>query len=464
MSTPLQVTGAVQGISSSTQGIVDGLAGITGDFWSQLRPASFRGVSFFVTSAGGQAGRRNAVHEYPFRDDPWVEDLGKSARRFQVVGYVVGDDVIAQRARMLDAVEAAGDGELVHPTHGRVKVSLIGFDESEVWDKGRKFEYRFTFVRQGARMFPSSTALGSAQVSDASGALAGAGAAAFASRVASHLANGAAVINQAAQQATAWAEKATAVAQDATSLLKLSITLPGQFGRLLGLASGIDVGQLLPSVKSLTTADLSATAAGARLAVANACDTLTSAASRLGPSTTGEFTDAVQGVADAVLAVASTTGDALRGLATMAGFQAIGAAAGDELAVQDACADVFRRAALAAMAVAGSNYQPASSNDAAAARNQVLAVLDAEVATAGDQFEDDVFSALKALRAQVVQDLNARGAQLPTLVTVTFGIELPSLVLAQRLYRDATRADELVTRANPIHPAFMPRSFEALNA
>jgi prophage DNA circulation protein len=39
---------------------------------------------------------------------------------------------------------------------------------------------------------------------------------------------------------------------------------------------------------------------------------------------------------------------------------------------------------------------------------------------------------------------------------------MPVLVLANRVYRDATRADELTTQIDPIHPAFCPKSFKAL--
>ncbi len=459
-----QTVGAVEGIGSTTQGVVDTLTGLASDFWAELKPASYRGVPFVVTSGGAQMGRRNAVHEYPFRDTPWVEDLGKAARRFQVVGFAVGDDVIAQRAKMIDAVEKAGDGELVHPTFGRITVALIGFDVSESSERGRMFEYRFTFIRQGAKLFPSSTAVGTAQVGDAAGALSISGAAAFASKVLAKLTVGAAAANIAAQQATAWADRANRVAQDATSLLKLSITLPGQFGRLLGLATGVDVGAQLPSAGNLTTADLIASAATLRASVASAAGALVSAAGQLTTANIDSFTDAAQGLATAILNVASTPGDALRGLATMATFTPVGAAAGDELVIQEACADAFRRAALSSMAVAGSRYAPATSDDAAAARDQVLAILDAEVTTAGDQFEDSVFEALQTLRSQVVQDLNDRGAALPTLVTVHVPASIPSLVLAQRLYRDAGRADELVARARPVHPAFMPTTFQALNS
>lgn len=431
------------------------------DFWSQLSPASFRGVPFLVSSGGAQMGRRNAVHEYPFRDTPWVEDLGKSARRFQVVGFVLGDDVIAQRAKMVDAVERPGDGELVHPTFGRIAVAVIGFDVAE--SKGRMFEYTFTFVRQGAKVYPSSLAEGAALISDSAAALATSSAGAFAAKVATTAVVGPGADVIASQQSEAWVSVATRVARDATSLQKLLVTLPGNYGRLLGMATGVDVGAPLAGVGS-TTADLIASAATLRAGVASAAGALVSAAGALTIANLGSFTDAAQGLATAILNVASTPGDALRGLATMATFMPVGAAAGDDLIVQRACADLFRRAALSSMAVAGSRYAPATSDDAVAARDQVLAILDAEVTTAGDQFEDSVFEALETLRSQVVQDLNDRGAVLPHLVTVKVPASMPSLVLAQRLYRDAGRADELVARARPVHPAFMPTTFQALDS
>ena len=37
-------------------------------------------------------------------------------------------------------------------------------------------------------------------------------------------------------------------------------------------------------------------------------------------------------------------------------------------------------------------------------------------------------------------------------------------MLAQRLYGDATRADELIRRATPWHPAFMPTTITVLAA
>ena len=45
--------------------------------WENLRPASFRGVAFEVGSHSESGGRRVELHEYPLRDAPYAEDLGK---------------------------------------------------------------------------------------------------------------------------------------------------------------------------------------------------------------------------------------------------------------------------------------------------------------------------------------------------------------------------------------------------
>lgn len=148
----------------------------------------------------------------------------------------------------------------------------------------------------------------------------------------------------------------------------------------------------------------------------------------------------------------------------MAVTEEAGGLTGAPQTMQLASGDLFRRAAVSAAAQASANYQPASTDDAVAVRTQVLAVIDLEITRAGDNGEDGVYTALRTLRASVVSDMNVKGAALPTLVTVETGSPVPSLALAQRLYRDSTRSDELVRRAEPKHPAFMPVEFKALNA
>jgi prophage DNA circulation protein len=247
----------VQGISNTTQGLTDVLGRLTGgSFWSQLRPASYRGVSFGVLGGSAQFGRRNAVHEYPFRDKPWVEDLGKAANRFQVSGFLVGDDVIAQRDRMVVAVTKPGDGELVHPTFGRLNVALLGFTVTEHWEHGRVFELTFSFMEQGQRQYPDSTTSASDAVGGGAAAADAAASANFVQRAVAALKSGVAVANEGAKTAAAWATTALQAGNDATSLLKLAVSLPGEFGRLLSAASGIGVGQVVATVAGLTVTNL----------------------------------------------------------------------------------------------------------------------------------------------------------------------------------------------------------------
>jgi len=457
----------VQGIGNTTQGIVDVANRLTGgSYWAQLRPASYRGIGFGVFGGQARVGRRNAVHEYPFRDTPWVEDLGRAARRIHLTGFLVGDDVIAQRDRLLRACETPDDGkaELVHPTLGRRTVALLDFSTEERWDQGRVFEITFTFVEQGQRLFPSSSANTTAAVGTGADAVDLSAAQTFARNAFDALKRGAAVVNEAAKAASAWAAVAIQSGNDATSLLRLGVSLPGEFGRLLGLASGVTVGQVVASVAGQTIQGLTGKAAVSRASISTSASSLQTAAASLSSERTDDFTAAAQALAATVLAATPTPGDGVRAMARMAAFVPGSSASGPGATVRDLSADLFRRAAVVAMTRAAAQYQPESSDDAVAVRNQVLALLDAEITTAGDQGDDDVYTALRAQRAAVVVDLNAKGAALPTLRRVETPRPMPALVLAQRLYRDPSRSDDLVARAAAVHPAFMPVSFQALNA
>lgn len=182
---------------------------------------------------------------------------------------------------------------------------------------------------------------------------------------------------------------------------------------------------------------------------------------------TDAFAAAIQAVAGALLAAMADPADGVRLLASLADFTAAPVAASQPIGAQmalinGATSDLARRAAVTALARASSSYQPASFDDAATLRQLVCGLIDAEALIAADQGEDQSFAALKALKAAVAQDLTARGASLPPVVTITVGTPLPAPVLANRLYQDSTRADELIAEADPIHPAFMPVSFQAL--
>lgn len=85
--------------------------------------ASFRGVPFLVDNDSVPVGRRTQLHEFPQRDQPFVEDLGRRTRQYKFTGFVAGDDFMAQRDRLLTALDKPGPGELVHPWFGRLTVT-----------------------------------------------------------------------------------------------------------------------------------------------------------------------------------------------------------------------------------------------------------------------------------------------------------------------------------------------------
>ena len=171
---------------------------------------------------------------------------------------------------------------------------------------------------------------------------------------------------------------------------------------------------------------------------------------------------------EAVRLACAAPADALRLLTQLAKFQPSPFAAGTDAeglhitALAISAAALFRRAAGISLARASADYQPTSQQDAEAVRDNVAGVLDCLEVEAGDRFEDASFAALDALRVAVVNDLTQRGASLAPVVTRNFAVNLPAAVMAWRLYSDATRADDLVTRNNPPHPAFMPTTVEAL--
>lgn len=180
-----------------------------------------------VLGGGIKFGRRTAVHEYPYRDTVWVEDLGRAVRRITMTGFLVGDDVIAQRDRDLAAAETAGSGDLIHPTLGQLTASAVECVAEKKWEQGRVFQLSFTFIESGKRVFPS------VQVSTGSAVLkacAQADAAAkgdFLASAGAALKQGAAVVAKVASTAAIWERQAQRLANDATNLYNMVGTLKG---------------------------------------------------------------------------------------------------------------------------------------------------------------------------------------------------------------------------------------------
>ena len=435
--------------------------------WTQsLRQASWRGVPFGVLSSTARFGRRQALHEYPYRDTPWVEDLGRGARKITLSGFLVansivygGGDVIAQRARIIGAAEAQGSGTLIHPSLGQLTVNVSEIAITEHWDGGQYFELEFSFIESGAATFPVNPAApGAAVLSSATNADTAAGQD-FATALTPLLPAGGAAVRNLVASAVSVGSECVRLAADATSLLRQVSQLSGDFGRFFhgaSLGAFVTTAGVSASVQTLIA---SGAAARAALAAAAAQETTLAGQIGLAGALPTDLAASAQASVAALLAAVTDPADGLRLLGALATYDD-----GNVVAISRAFGDMHRRAAVVALARASQTYQPASYDDANAVRQTVVNALDVEIDLAGDAAQDATFIALRTLRASVVQDLTARGATLQPMIRIASPEPMPSLVLANRLYRDAARFVELEFEADPIHPLFMPTSFRALAA
>lgn len=259
-------------------------------FAGTLQKASFAGVPFGVTVSHGKFGRKTAQHDYPFRDTPWIEDMGRAPRAMEVTGFLVsnsqvygGGDVIAQRARLIAAAEAPGQATLVHPTLGRMTVSLVegGLEVTERWDAGRYFEITLRFIESGKLQFPTVATSTKTLVQKAADALKSAASLDFSSAMTPLLSQGQSIVDQVKATAGGFGTQITGAVSDATSSFNLLGQLPGNFGAFAGganlnvLGSSLSgaVSGAVPALQSAipqTVQSLESTAAAARQAVGGA--------------------------------------------------------------------------------------------------------------------------------------------------------------------------------------------------
>jgi len=122
----------------------------------QLVPASFRGVVFHVDVGGRASGRRTVLHEFPKRDTPYAEDMGRMARKFPITGYVIGPDFRERRDDLIFALENPTPGELVLPTGlqgGVYTVVPTAYGVREQRQQGGMAQFDMAFVEAGEAAF-----------------------------------------------------------------------------------------------------------------------------------------------------------------------------------------------------------------------------------------------------------------------------------------------------------------------
>lgn len=422
-----------------------------------LRPASFRGVPFDVEGDSGSFGRRVQVHEYPQRDKPWAEDLGRATRTFDITAFVVGDDYLARRDALLAALETQGPGTLVHPWYGELTVNVkelarLGHSHRH----GGMCEISLSFVEAGELTFPKAQDSLGAQSLIAADAVDVAAADDFAGVFVTD-GQPSFVLDSVVGDLKAY------IAIGHSYLDTVEHVLANPLESLLELAG-------LPTNPIGAIEDYLGLPDGISRAVRGLFDR----AEGIFQNVRGRFGR------DSANARNRNTVIALTQLSRAFGAQAVlPDTVTAELKAAPAAPDVLRQAsvqvqinrvALATLLQRATLVQAAGMSavivlpvydDAVLVRDAVVAAIEEASFGAGDE----IYVTLQVLRARVYADITARLSQAARLLDYTPRQVMPALVLAYDLYEDVGREAELVERNNIRHPGFLPvRPLKVLSA
>lgn len=382
-------------------------------FFSNLREASFRGARFEVDDVEASGGRRVVLHEYPLRDTPYSEDLGRRAREFSVRGYIIQGrtyDYATARADLLKALEAYGPGELVHPWHGEVRVVVDDYRLRESMERGGLLELDIRFREAGQLTNPTASADTARGVTSAASSVRQALKNSFLSAFApalDEIDKAVTALNDAASLAMEYLGLPQSLIAEGLAWAQSLIATPAAlFDALVGIFGG-----LLDNESSNES--------GEKALAAPVPDASFSIAS-------GEGTAPLESILGGSAVITTEAGRVIRH--TVAQVVVVEAAA----------------------STAHTEY--ATADDALADRDAVVEGLD----TIEPAADDAVFLGLAELRRAVVTDLTTRGAELPRVRSVTLPGTVPALVAAYRIHADAGRADEIVSRNRIRHPGRVP--------
>lgn len=442
--------------------------------------ASFRGVDFKTTEAELQVGRRTVQHEFPGRDRPYSEDLGKRATQWHVTGHVQGDDYLTQRDALITALTTAGPGELVHPRYGVLQVTVVGhasIDESH--ERGGVARFSMHFCEAGSNVFPASREDTVEAVDVAAEACEDALEERFTDALV--VAGPASVLNGAIGAVKKTLDGVLSMVRQVTSLAGLSQLV----GIIVGVAGSIAALIRAPVVFVQSLRSIFARlVSGVRRPLAALQELRSVFGSHPQPvitaptgSTRARIQLNAQAHAALVRGLAITTQARMVSLAISTSLQparttntasavttpvaaaAAAAAAAAGVTVTDSSA--ARSAAARATAAQPEEAPITTAAQALALRDLLLDQIDTELETNAP--EPEVAAALERLRNAIARDVGVRAELLRERSTFAPQAVLPALVIAHRVYQDATRAEELIARNAVRHPTFVPaRPLEVL--
>jgi Mu-like prophage DNA circulation protein len=417
--------------------------------------ASFRGAEFGVFDAEVLFGRRNVLHEYPLRDEPLAEDLGKKAREYSINAFVIGKNYSAARDALMRAIEEQNSpGTLVHPTLGSIAVipkdCRIKFDNRE----GGIEYFTLTFVEAGENNFPSGFAdtsfLAAKFSSDAISTLISSFADSFnvfnvpdflhSDALTSLVGNNTTSINGDGNDFLSVVKrtlKAGSFGSDNSEFTNISDML-GKFSTETTdtLYEPVELGRKVSNILT----GMSDVYLNQPTTDANAVKTYLSSVKPANPELQAlEAQKRIQDYGNEFVPVPSTTADRIQQADNQ--YQLI---------------NLIKNISICEMIRITSIMTFASRQDAISIRENVDSYIQPQLVTMADRGEDTQYLALNKARAAMIRDINTRAATLRNKRYITTADAMPAIVFAYDQYEDATK-DVLVIERNHIrNPVFIP--------
>lgn len=402
----------------------------------QMLPASFRGIDFLIPQASVPVGMKVQLHEFPQRDEPFAEQLGKQAQVHRLVCWIIGDDCFERRDKFMEAVQTPGAGELVHPWLGRMQVKAGEAELTHDFKQGGMAAFAVTFYPDIPLKFPAAKVNTQQQVVKASDSLLGSALARYKSAMAK--------VDQAR----------LGLARLRNSLSGVYTVIQQQFSTIVGVFTNLTgfVQSLMNSPDSLSS-------------LFSSYFSEFSVDDYLGDDSGSSYRNSV--------AIATQQTEAVASIDTVSQAGGVDAAAASQ-----ATANLVQDALLVQVALIISEMpvasQPVSTVTVSSVEQQaVQPIVRQEVPVADDVIElrdnlnEAIFQAslkadpehymvLNTLRQTIVKHLTAVAESGVRLVEITPPETLSALVLAYRRFGDATRESEVVQRNRLRHPGFVP--------
>ena len=91
------------------------------------------------------------LHEYPKRSKPYAEDMGRTAFRYQMTGYIVGPSYHEGKTALMRALDSTEGGTLIDPYLAEPKKCICErYSVSETRERGGYCAFEMTFVELGS--------------------------------------------------------------------------------------------------------------------------------------------------------------------------------------------------------------------------------------------------------------------------------------------------------------------------